>query len=196
VGNIFPFRSKVSRQEREELLHQKALLIWFTGLSGSGKSTLAVQLEVMLYQQGFKTFLLDGDIVRSGICSDLGFDSVSREENLRRIGELSKLLLDTGLVIIASFISPFKKDRDQMREKVGRENYYEVFVDCDVEICESRDVKGLYKRARRGEIKEFTGISSPYERPEAPDLIIPTAEMPIAESINLLLQKIVPRIKA
>ena len=195
MANVFPFRSKVSREQREHILNQKGLLIWFTGLSGSGKSTLAVQLEVMLHQQGFKTFLMDGDIIRSGVCSDLGFDVPGRVENMRRIGEIAKLLLESGLVTIASFISPFEKDRAQMKAKVGSENYFEVFVDCPVEVCEIRDTKGLYKRARKGEIKDFTGISSRYEIPESPDLIIPSSEMPIEESINLLLEKIVPRVR-
>lgn len=151
----------------------------------------------MLHQQGFKTYLLDGDNVRSGINKDLSFDEAGREENIRRIGEISKLLLDAGIVVIASFISPYKKDRDQVRELLhNNQKYFEVFVDCPVEVCEIRDVKGLYKKARKGEIKEFTGISSPYEKPETPDLIIPSHEMPIQESINLLLEKILPRIKA
>jgi adenylylsulfate kinase len=196
VDNIFPFRTKVSREEREKILAQKSLLIWFTGLSGSGKSTLAVQLEAMLFQQGFKTYLLDGDNVRSGISKDLSFGEAGREENIRRIGEISKLFLDAGVIVIASFISPFRKDRDQVKALVEDENYFEVFVDCPVEVCEIRDVKGLYKKARKGEIKEFTGISSPYEKPESPDINIPSAEMPIQESINLLLEKILPRIKA
>ncbi len=195
MNHIFPFRPKISRPERQLALRQKSLLIWFTGLSGSGKSTLAEQLEVMLYQQGFKTYLLDGDNVRSGINKDLTFNEAGREENIRRIGEVSKLFLDAGLVVLASFISPYKKDRDKVKELVDRENYFEVFVDCPVEVCEVRDVKGLYKKARKGEIKEFTGISSPYEKPEAADIIIPSHEMPIQESINLLLQKILPRIK-
>lgn len=185
------------REERESLLNQKSILIWLTGLSGSGKSTIAVQLEAMLHQQGFKTYLLDGDNVRSGINKDLSFDEAGREENIRRIGEISKLLLDAGIVVIASFISPYKKDRDQVRELLhNNQKYFEVFVDCPVEVCEIRDVKGLYKKARKGEIKEFTGISSPYEKPETPDLIIPSHEMPIQESINLLLEKVLPRIKA
>ncbi len=195
MNHIFPFRTKVSRENREKLLNQKGLLIWFTGLSGSGKSTLAVQLEAMLHHHGFATYLLDGDNVRSGINKDLTFDAAGREENIRRIGEIAKLFLDSGVVLIASFISPFKQDRERVKELVGAQNYFEVFVDCPVEVCESRDVKGLYKKARKGEVKEFTGISSPYEIPEAPDLIIPSSEMPIQESINLLLEKILPRIK-
>jgi adenylyl-sulfate kinase len=196
LNHIFPFRTKVSREEREKLMNQKSLLIWFTGLSGSGKSTLAVQLEALLFQNGFKTYLLDGDNVRSGLNKDLSFDAISREENIRRIAELNKLFLDSGLIVIASFISPFQRDRQMVKDAVGLENYFEVYVDCPVEVCEVRDVKGLYKKARKGEIKEFTGISSPYEIPESPDLIIPSSEMPIQESINLLLEKILPRVKA
>ena len=196
MSHIFPFRTKVSREEREKLLNQKGLLIWFTGLSGSGKSTLAVQLEALLHQRGFKTYLLDGDNVRSGINKDLTFDATGREENIRRIGEIAKLFLDAGVILIASFISPFQKDRDRIKELVGSKHYFEVYVDCPVEVCESRDVKGLYKKARKGEIKEFTGISSPYEVPQNPDLIIPSSDMPIQESINLLLEKILPGIKA
>lgn len=196
MNNIFPFRTKVSREEREKIMGQKSLLIWFTGLSGSGKSTLAVQLDAMLHQKGYKTYLLDGDNVRSGINKDLSFGEAGREENIRRIGEISKLFLDAGVIVIASFISPFKKDREKVIELAGKENYFEVYVDCPVEVCEVRDVKGLYKKARAGEIKEFTGISSPYEIPETPDLIIPSSEMPIQESINLLFEKIISRIKA
>ena len=195
MENIYPFKTKVSQQEREQLLRQKSILLWFTGLSGSGKSTLAVQLEAELYRQGFKTYLLDGDNVRSGINKDLTFGEAGRVENIRRIGEVSKLFLDAGIVVIASFISPYKKDREQVKSLVGANRYFEVFVDCPLEECERRDVKGLYKMARAGEIKEFTGISSPYERPENPDIIIHSAEMAIADSINLLLEKIVPLIK-
>lgn len=194
MENIYPFKTKVSQRERERLLKQRSMLLWFTGLSGSGKSTLAVQLEAELHRLGFKTYLLDGDNIRSGINKDLTFDAKGREENIRRIGEVAKLFVDAGVVVIASFISPFKQDRDQVKSLVGSNHYFEVFVDCPLEECERRDVKGLYKKARAGEIQEFTGISSPYERPENPDIIIPSAEMPVAESINLLLEKIVPRL--
>jgi adenylyl-sulfate kinase len=196
MENIYPFQTKVSREQRDQLMQQKSRLIWLTGLSGSGKSTLAVQLEAVLYQQGFKTYLLDGDNVRAGLNSDLTFGDAAREENIRRIGEVAKLMVDAGLVVIASFISPFHKDREKVKGLVGASNYVEIFVDCPVSVCEARDVKGLYKKARAGEIKEFTGISSPYEAPENPDLIIKSAEMPIQESINLLLDKVLPRIKA
>jgi adenylylsulfate kinase len=196
MNHIYPFQTKVSREQRDQLMHQKSKLIWFTGLSGSGKSTLAVQLEAALHQQGFKTYLLDGDNVRAGLNKDLNFGAEAREENIRRIGEVSKLMVDAGLVVIASFISPFHQDRQKVKDLVGESNYVEVFVDCPVEVCEARDVKGLYKKARAGEIKEFTGISSPYEAPQNPDLIIKSAEQPIQESINLLLEKVLPRIKA
>lgn len=196
MNHIYPFQTKVSREQREQLMNQKSKLIWFTGLSGSGKSTLAVQLEAALHQHGFKTYLLDGDNVRAGLNKDLTFGAEAREENIRRIGEVSKLMVDAGLVVIASFISPFHHDRQKVKDLVGESNYLEIFVDCPVEVCEARDVKGLYKKARAGEIKEFTGISSPYEAPQNPDLIIKSAEQPIQESINLLLEKILPRIKA
>jgi adenylylsulfate kinase len=196
MEHIYPFQTKVSREQRDRLMNQKSKLIWFTGLSGSGKSTLAVQLEAALHQQGFKTYLLDGDNVRAGLNKDLNFGAEAREENIRRIGEVSKLMVDAGLVVIASFISPFHQDRQKVKDLVGAENYIEIFVDCPVEVCEARDVKGLYKKARAGEIKEFTGISSPYEAPQNPDLIIKSAEQPIQESINLLLAKVLPVIKA
>ena len=195
MNHIYPFQTKVSRDQRDQLMRQKSKLIWFTGLSGSGKSTLAVQLEAALHQQGFKTYLLDGDNVRAGLNKDLNFGAEAREENIRRIGEVSKLMVDAGLVVIASFISPFHEDRQKVKDLVGESNYVEVFVDCPVEVCEARDVKGLYKKARAGEIKEFTGISSPYEAPQNPDLIIKSAEQPIQESINLLLEKVLPIIR-
>lgn len=195
MNHIYPFQTKVSREQRDQLMNQKSKLIWFTGLSGSGKSTLAVQLEAVLHKQGFKTYLLDGDNVRAGLNKDLNFGAEAREENIRRIGEVSKLMVDAGLVVIASFISPFHRDRQKVKDLVGESSYVEVFVDCPVEVCEARDVKGLYKKARAGEIKEFTGISSPYEAPQNPDLIIKSAEQPIQESINLLLEKVLPRIR-
>lgn len=196
MEHIYPFQTKVSRQQRDQLMQQRSKLIWFTGLSGSGKSTLAVQLEAVLHQQGFKTYLLDGDNVRAGLNKDLSFGAEAREENIRRIGEVAKLMVDAGLVVIASFISPFYRDREKVKDLVGAPDYLEIFVDCPVEVCEARDVKGLYKKARAGEIKEFTGISSPYEVPKNPDLIIKSAEQPIQDSINLLLDKVLPRIKA
>jgi adenylylsulfate kinase len=192
--NIYPIKTKVSREQREGLMNQRATLIWFTGLSGSGKSTLAVQLEAELHALGFKTYLLDGDNIRAGLNKDLTFTDEARVENIRRIGEVSKLLLDSGIVVLSAFISPFKADRSQVRDIVGATNYIEVFVDTPLEVCEQRDVKGLYKKARAGEIKNFTGIDSPYERPDHADVTIPTHQMGIDDSLTLLLSYIRPRI--
>lgn len=195
MNHLYPIQTKVNVEQRQKLLRQKATVIWFTGLSGSGKSTLAVQLEAYLHEKGFATYLLDGDNIRTGLNKDLSFTEEGRVENIRRIGEVSKLMLDAGLVVLSAFISPFQEDRDQVRAIVGVENYIEVFVDTPLEVCEQRDVKGLYKKARAGELKNFTGISSPYERPKNPDVVIPTHQMSVDESLELLLKFIEPRIK-
>ena len=194
VNNIYPIKTKVGQAERQKLLGQKPKLIWFTGLSGSGKSTLAVQLEAELYNLGFKTYLLDGDNIRSGLNKDLTFTEEGRIENIRRIGEVARLMLDSGIVVLSAFISPFNSDRRQVKSIVGYENYIEVFVNTPLEVCEQRDVKGLYKRARAGEVRNFTGIDSPYEKPENPDITIPTHEMSVEESIKELLKLILPKI--
>src|SRR5688500_4113881 len=176
-------------------MNQNPKLIWFTGLSGSGKSTLAVQLEASLHAQGFKTYLLDGDNIRSGLNKDLSFTDDARVENIRRISEVCKLFLDAGVVLLSAFISPFQSDRQQVKSIVGEENYIEVFVDAPLEVCEQRDVKGLYKKARAGEVKNFTGISSPYEKPSDPDVVIRTDKMSVEESMDVLIKAIVPRIR-
>jgi adenylylsulfate kinase len=169
------------------------VLIWFTGLSGCGKSTLAHTVEERLYEQGCRTFVFDGDNVRHGLCSDLGFSPEDRTENIRRIGEMSRLFLEAGIISLTAFISPFRKDRGLVRNLVGKENFIEIYCSCPVEVCEARDVKGLYKRARAGEIKDFTGISSPYEEPESPDLILNTGSVPLnncaEEVLKLLAQR-------
>ncbi len=193
--NIYPIQTKVSSLQRHELLNQKPKLIWFTGLSGSGKSTLAVQLEAQLFSLGFKTYLLDGDNIRAGLNKDLSFADDGRVENIRRIAEVSKLMLDAGLVVLSAFISPFEADRKQVKTIVGHENYLEVFVNTPLEVCEQRDVKGLYKKARAGEVKNFTGIDSPYETPENPDIEIPTHKMSLDESIAVLLKRVLPSIQ-
>lgn len=169
-------------------------MIWFTGLSGSGKSTLAVQLEAILFAKGYKTYLLDGDNIRAGINKDLSFTDGDRIENIRRIGEVSKLMLDAGIVVLSAFISPFQSDRDQVKEIVGAENYIEVFVDTPLEVCEQRDVKGLYKKARAGEIKNFTGIDSAYEIPKNPDIIIQTHLLSVDDSLALLFSAVEKKI--
>jgi adenylylsulfate kinase len=194
LNHIYPIKTKVSRAQREELLRQQANLIWFTGLSGSGKSTLAVQLEAQLHELGFKTYLLDGDNIRAGLNKDLAFTDEGRIENIRRIGEVSKLLMDAGIIVLSAFISPFRSDRGQVSRIVGAEHFTEVFVDAPLEVCEQRDVKGLYKKARAGEVKNFTGIDSPYEAPEHPDIHIPTHEFSVDQSIETLLKFILPKV--
>lgn len=193
-NNIYPIQTKVSLQQRHDLLNQKPTLIWFTGLSGSGKSTLAVQLEAQLFSLGFKTYLLDGDNIRSGINKDLSFSDEGRVENIRRIGEVSKLFLDAGIVVLSAFISPFNADREQVETIVGADNYIEVFVNAPLDVCEQRDVKGLYKKVRAGEVKNFTGIDSPYETPINPAVVINTHLNTIDESLCTLLDIVVPRI--
>ena len=194
VNYIYPIKTKVSKQQREELLNQRTTLIWFTGLSGSGKSTLAVQLEAQLHELGYKTYLLDGDNVRAGLNKDLSFTDDGRIENIRRIGEVSKLLLDAGVIVLSAFISPFRADREQVKEIVGAQNYVEVFVDAPLEVCEQRDVKGLYKKARAGEVKNFTGIDSPYEAPAQADVVIETNKLSVDESIGRLMEFVLPKI--
>ena len=196
MQNLHTQLTKVTKVDREQLLNQKAQLIWFTGLSGSGKSTLAVALEKQLFDRGYKTYLLDGDNVRQGLNKDLDFDEAGRVENIRRIGEVTKLMMDAGVVVLTAFISPFRSDRELARQLVGKDNFMEVFVDCPIEICEQRDVKGLYQKAREGQIKNFTGIDSPYESPQNPDLIVHTDRMSLSESVDLLLEKVLPRIKS
>ncbi len=195
MNNIYPIQTKVSTAQREALMGQKAKLIWFTGLSGSGKSTLAVQLEAALHARGFKTYLLDGDNIRSGLNKDLTFTDEGRVENIRRISEVCKLFLDAGVVLLSAFISPFQADRELVKRIVGADNYIEVFVDAPLEVCEQRDVKGLYKKARAGEVPNFTGISSPYERPSNPDVVIETDKLAVEESIELLMKNIEVKLK-
>ena len=195
MENVIPHNHVITKEDRVKLYGYKPQLIWFTGLSGSGKSTLAGALEVYLHNQGVPTYLLDGDNIRTGLNKDLDFSEESRKENIRRIGEVSKLFLDAGLVVITAFISPFKSDRESAKELVGAENFVEVFVDCPLEVCEQRDVKGLYAKARRGEIPNFTGITSPFEVPEKPTVKVNTAENDLEECLKQLINKIVPKLK-
>ena len=169
----------VTVAQREQLHGHRGVVLWFTGLSGSGKSTVAGALEEALHQQGVSTYLLDGDNVRHGLCGDLGFSAADRTENIRRIGEVAKLMMDAGVITLAAFISPFRADRERVRHMVAPGEFIEVYCHCPVEVCESRDVKGLYQRARAGEVKEFTGISSPYEPPLAPEVQVNTATQPL-----------------
>jgi adenylylsulfate kinase len=172
--NVVRHRATVTRARREAQNGHRAAIIWFTGLSGSGKSTLAHAVEEYLHQRGCRTIVLDGDNVRHGLCGDLHFSTQDRKENIRRIGEMVKLFVEAGVIVLSAFISPFRADRERVRNMVGPGDFIEIFCDTPIEICESRDTKGLYKKARAGLITEFTGISSPYEKPENPDLILNT----------------------
>lgn len=188
--NIHFQKVKVDQQKRIEKLGQKPKLIWFTGLSGSGKSTLANSVEYSLFEMGYKTYLLDGDNIRSGLNKDLSFTKEGRVENIRRIGEVGKLMLDAGLIVISAFISPYRKDRSMVADLIGIDNFLEIFVDCPLEICEKRDVKGLYRKARMGEIKDFTGFDSPYEAPENPFLHIHSDKETLDESLKKVIEKV------
>ena len=179
--NITWHEAAVTVEDREKLLNQKGCVIWFTGLSGSGKSTLANAVGQVLHQQQHHTYVLDGDNVRHGLNKNLGFSPADREENIRRIGEVAKLFADAGTIVLTAFISPYRTDRDQARALIADGRFVEVFVDCPLEVCEERDTKGLYKKARAGEIKEFTGISAPYEPPLNPEVTVNTAALSIEE---------------
>ena len=180
-------KSVVTRGDREKLHKHKSVVLWFTGLSGSGKSTLAHAIEERLYKNGISTYVLDGDNVRHGLCSDLSFTDSDRVENIRRIGELAKLLTDAGIITLTAFISPFKVDRDEARKRMLHGDFLEIYCQCPIEICEQRDVKGLYKKARAGEIPFFTGIDSPYEAPVRPELVINTCDVSLEDSVQEVL---------
>lgn len=186
-NNLIWHHAPVSRAQRETRNGHRGALLWFTGLSGSGKSTLSHAVEERLHQAGCQTMVLDGDNVRHGLCSDLGFSIEDRHENIRRIGEVAKLLVENGNIVMTAFISPFFQDREAVRALFQPGDFLEVYCDCPLEICEQRDVKGMYRRARAGEIAEFTGISSPYEAPPSPDLALPTGRMTLTESVVTVL---------
>lgn len=193
--NIFLQDYKIQPKERAKIKYQKPLLIWFTGLSGSGKSTLANLLDKALYEKGFHTFTLDGDNIRSGLNKNLTFSAEDRTENIRRISEVANLILDAGIICIGAFISPYEKDRNNIKKIVGEERYFEAFVDTPIEICEKRDVKGLYAKARAGEIKNFTGIDAPYEKPTNPAFRIDTSNINLDKELEVLISKIEPLLK-
>lgn len=195
-NNIYPiFDRMLSRQDKEELLKQHSVMIWFTGLSGSGKSTIAIALERELHKRGLLCRILDGDNIRSGINNNLGFTEADRIENIRRIAEVSKLFVDTGIITIAAFISPSNDIREMAANIIGKDDFLEVYVSTPIEECERRDVKGLYAKAHRGEIKNFTGISAPFEAPAHPALTLDTSALSLEESVNKLLELILPRIQ-
>lgn len=183
----------LTRADKEALLGQRGLMVWFTGLSGSGKSTIAIALERELQKRGLLCRILDGDNIRSGINNNLGFSPEDRVENIRRIAEVGKLFVDTGIITIAAFISPNNELREMASRIIGKDDFVEVYVSTPIEECERRDVKGLYAKARRGEIKEFTGISAPFEAPEHPALSLDTSKLSLEESVNRLLELILPK---
>jgi adenylylsulfate kinase len=185
--NVVYHRATVSRSRREQQNKHRSVIIWFTGLSGSGKSTIAHAVEEELHLAGCRTFVFDGDNVRHGLCANLSFSEEDRHENIRRIGEMAKLFIEAGVIAMTAFISPFRADREMVRALVSDMDYIEIFCDSPLAVCEERDVKGLYKRARSGEIKNYTGISSPYEAPENPDLVLDTAENSVEENVEKVL---------
>lgn len=195
MEHIYPiFDKMLTRADKEALLGQRGIMIWMTGLSGSGKSTLAIALERELQRRGILCRILDGDNIRSGINNNLGFSPADRRENIRRIAEVARLFVDTGIVTIAAFISPSEELRRMAAGIVGEADFFEIYVNTPLSVCEQRDVKGLYAKARRGEIREFTGISAPFEAPAAPAMTVDTSSMPLADSVNEILNSILPRI--
>ena len=186
--NIVWHEASVDRAARADKRGHRSAILWFTGLSGSGKSTLANAVNAALFERGLSTYVLDGDNVRHGLCKDLGFSDADREENIRRIGEVAKLFLDAGVIVLTAFVSPFRADRDKARDLVEAGDFFEIFCAADLDVCESRDPKGLYAKARSGAIKEFTGISSPYEAPNTPELKIDTGAQDLAESVNVVIK--------
>lgn len=178
--------SSITRQQRERLNGHRGFVLWFTGLSGAGKSTLAMGLEQVLHRQGKRTYTLDGDRVRQGLCHDLGFTDADREENIRRTAEVARLMMDAGLIVITAFISPFRRDRELARQLIGPEHFIEIYVSTPLAVCEQRDVKGLYRKAREGLLQNMTGIGSAYERPERPHLSIDTSTVPPSEAVELI----------
>ncbi len=192
--NIYPiYDQMLSRKDREQLLHQRGVMIWFTGLSGSGKSTIALGVEHELYKRGVLCMILDGDNIRAGINNNLGFSVEDRKENIRRIAEIGKLFVETGIVTLACFVSPTNEIRTMARNIIGEDDFKEVYISTPIEECERRDIKGLYARARKGEIKDFTGINSPFEAPENPTLSLDTSVLTLQESVQKVLD-IIPTI--
>jgi adenylyl-sulfate kinase len=190
--NIFEQKLSITKNQRSKIKNQKACVLWMTGLSGAGKSTIANALEQRLHEMGKHTYLLDGDNVRHGLSQDLGFTEDDRVENLRRIAEVSKLMVDAGLIVISAFISPFRAERDAARAIFSQDEFVEVFIDAPLEVVEQRDTKGLYKRARAGEVKHFTGISSPYEAPQSPEIHLHTDLDSVEQSVDRIIKSICP----
>ena len=191
TDDVYWHASQVDRQMRQARNKHNSFVLWFTGLSGAGKSTLAYAIEHELFKNGSNVVVLDGDNIRHGLCSDLGFSEQDRHENMRRIGETAKLFVESGSIVLAAFVSPYREDREQVRSRLPHGEFSEVYCECDLDVCESRDPKGLYARARKGEIDNFTGISAPYEPPIKPDIVINSARMSIAEEVQTVLDRLV-----
>ena len=190
-SNIVWHKSSVNRESIEQRRNHKSAILWFTGLSGSGKSTLANAVNAALFNKGLSTYVLDGDNIRHGLCKDLGFSDSDREENIRRIGEVSKLFLDAGIIVLTAFVSPFRSDREKARRLVKENDFVEIYCAANLEVCEERDTKGLYAKARAGQIKDFTGISSPYEEPQKPELNVDTGLKGLDESVDDVISKLI-----
>ncbi len=190
LNNIVWHHATVTRQRREIQNGHRGAIIWFTGYSGAGKSTLAHAVEEILHQRGCRTFVLDGDNVRHGLCGDLGFATEQRIENIRRVGEVAKLMMEAGIIVLTAFISPYRKDRRLVRGMVQHGDFIEIFCDSSIEICEQRDVKGMYKKARAGQIKDFTGITAPYEKPENQELTVNTGATALDECVGQVIREI------
>ena len=188
--NILWHQSSINREDISKLRGHRSAILWFTGLSGSGKSTLANAVNAQLFQKGFSSYVLDGDNVRHGLCNDLGFSSVDREENIRRIGEVAKLFLDAGIIVLTAFVSPFSTDREKVRSLVDDKDFIEIYCAADLNVCEERDTKGLYAKARSGDIKDFTGISSPYEEPDKPELKIDTGSLELEDCVQFVMSEL------
>lgn len=187
-SNVFWHAGQISREDREKRNGHGSFVMWFTGLSGAGKSTLAHAVEAELFGCGHQVMVLDGDNVRHGLCSDLGFSENDRHENLRRIGEIAKLFVEAGVIVLAAFVSPYRSDREQVRSRVPHGDFFEVYCQCGLSTCESRDPKGLYKRARTGEIQDFTGISAPYEEPQRPEVTVQTDTMTLEQEVAAVMR--------
>jgi len=187
--NVVWHHATINRAHREAQNGHRSAILWFTGLSGSGKSTLAHAVEERLHQRGCRSFVLDGDNVRHGLCGDLGFSAQARQENIRRIGEMAKLFMEAGVIVLTAFISPYRADRERVRGMVERGDFIEIYCDAPIEVCEARDVKGIYKKARAGQIAEFTGISSPYEAPESPDITVNTARLQLGDCVQRVIDE-------
>lgn len=191
--NIVWHQQAISKKERSIKNGHKSCVLWFTGLSGAGKSTIANSIDIALFERGIKSYVLDGDNIRHGLNKDLGFNETDRKENIRRIGEVAKLFVDSGTIVSTAFISPFRGDRAQVRNLFNKDEFIEIYVHCPLSICEERDPKGLYRKARNGEISDFTGITSPFEAPRHPEIMIDTSELTIEESVQLILDYLIDK---